>query len=77
MACDDDFWARYQTSWLRARLRPPHFDGVPRASEPPGTGFTQAEPWRLPEPTDLMVPKQGELFRTIFDEEDLRFPAKH
>jgi hypothetical protein len=32
------------------------------------------EEWRLPQPTDLIFPKwQRELFKTILDEENLRF----
>ena len=59
---------------LQARLRPPQFDGVARAPKPPGVGVAPAEQWRLPEPTDLIFPKwQGELFRTILEEEGLRF----
>jgi hypothetical protein len=59
---------------LKARLRPARLDGVPRAAEAPDIASAPAEPWRTPGPTDLIFPKwQRELFKTILDEESLRF----
>lgn len=58
---------------LKARLRPA------RAYEAndkngPNTTPTQSEELHLPKPTDLIFPKwQRELFKTILDEENLRF----
>jgi integrase len=38
------------------------------------TSAVLGEPWRTPGPTDLIFPKwQRELFKTILDEENLRF----
>jgi hypothetical protein len=38
------------------------------------TSAAATEPWRLPEPTDLIFPKwQRELFKTILEEQNLRF----
>jgi len=40
----------------------------------PNTIKNGSEEWRLPQPTDLIFPKwQRELFKTILDEENLRF----
>jgi integrase len=59
---------------LRSRLRPARVYG---ANAPTGSSVTSAVPsgqWRTPEPTDLIFPKwQRELFKTILDEEKLRF----
>jgi hypothetical protein len=56
------------------RLRPARIDG---ANGPAGTSDTSAVPngqWRTPEPTDVIFPKwQRELFKTILEEEKLRF----
>jgi hypothetical protein len=56
------------------RLRPARIDG---ANAPAGTSDTSAVPngqWRTPEPTDVIFPKwQRELFKTILEEEKLRF----
>jgi len=59
---------------LKARLRPPRANGEGRgATEPPVTQ-NPTEEWRLPQPTDLIFPKwQRELFRTILEEENLKF----
>ncbi len=58
---------------LKARLRPPRADETPKnGSRPSANGHP--EQWRLPQPTDLIFPKwQRELFKTILDEESLRF----
>jgi integrase len=59
---------------LKARLRPPRADDAPREEQGPNTTDNGSEEWRRPQPTDLIFPKwQRELFRTILDEEDLRF----
>jgi integrase len=48
--------------------------GVPRAAKAPDIAAVPGEPWRTPGPTDLIFPKwQRELFKTILDEESLRF----
>ena len=47
---------------------------APGAQKPPGSGVSPGEQWHLSQPTDLIFPKwQGELFRTILEEEELRF----
>jgi hypothetical protein len=59
---------------LKARLRPPRADEEPKLGQGPNTADNGSEEWRRPQPTDLIFPKwQRELFRTILDEEDLRF----
>jgi len=64
---------------LKARLRPPRADEEPKVGQGRGENGANAtnngsEEWRRPQPTDLIFPKwQRELFRTILDEEDLRF----
>ena len=59
---------------LKARFRPARLDGVPRAAKAPDIAAAPAEPWRTPGPADLIFPKwQRELFKTILDEETLRF----
>jgi integrase len=70
---------------LQARLRPPRAEEDPatprgyagpegRGETAPKTSTNGSEEWRRPQPTDLIFPKwQRELFRTILDEEDLRF----
>ena len=59
---------------LKGRLRPARLDGVPRAAKAPDIAAAPAEPWRTPGPADLIFPKwQRELFKTILDEESLRF----
>jgi integrase len=59
---------------LRSRLRPARIYG---ANAPTQSSETSAVPngqWRTPEPSDLIFPKwQRELFKTILDEEELRF----
>jgi hypothetical protein len=41
------------------------------------TAAVASEQWRMPEPTDLIFPKwQRELFKTILDEQNLRFDRK-
>jgi len=59
---------------LRSRLRPARIYGV---NTPTKTSVTSAElgdQWRIPGPTDLIFPKwQRELFKTILDEQNLRF----
>jgi integrase len=59
---------------LRSRLRPARIYG---ANAPTKTSVTSAaleEPWRTPGPTDVIFPKwQRELFKTILDEQNLRF----
>jgi len=72
---------------LKNRLRPARAEEEPTGPATPrdyagqGRGENGAnatnngsEEWRRPQPTDLIFPKwQRELFRTILDEEDLRF----
>ena len=59
---------------LKARQRPTRADDAPKdenKSKPTKNGSQQ---YRLPEPTDLIFPKwPHELFKTILDEENLRF----
>jgi hypothetical protein len=59
---------------LKSRLRPARVYGV---HTPTGTSETSAvlgEQWRTPGSTDLIFPKwQRELFKTILEEENLRF----
>lgn len=58
---------------LKARLRPPRANGEGRGLEP-NAPQNSPEEWRLPQPTDLIFPKwQRELFRTILEEENLKF----
>jgi hypothetical protein len=59
---------------LRSRLRPKRVDDVLAASEVSDNSDVRGKEWRRPEPTDLIFPKwQSELFKTITEEEDLRF----
>jgi len=59
---------------LRARLRPPRADEEGRGENGAKATNNGSEEWRRPQPADLIFPKsQRELFRTILDEEDLRF----
>ena len=59
---------------LKARLRPPRAYEEGRGEEQPGTVIDGSVPWRLPQPTDLLFPKwQREQFKTILEEENLRF----
>ena len=59
---------------LKARLRPPRAYEEGRGPKEPNTISNGSEKWCLPLPTDLIFPKwQRELFKTILDEENLRF----
>ena len=59
---------------LKARLRPPRADDAPKDGNRPNSTKNASPESRLPEPTDLIFPKwQHELFKTILDEEKLRF----
>jgi integrase len=59
---------------LRSRLRPARVDGVNTPTRTSDTSAVFGEQWRTPGPTDLIFPKwQRELFKTILDEETLRF----
>ena len=59
---------------LRSRLRPARIYGVNTPEKSSVTSAAASEPWRMPEPTDLIFPKwQRELFKTILDEQNLRF----
>jgi integrase len=59
---------------LRSRLRPARVDGVNTPTRTSDTSAVFGEQWRTPGPTDLIFPKwQRELFKTILDEENLRF----
>jgi len=59
---------------LKARSRPPRADEEGRDEKGPDATNNDSEKWHLPEPTDLIFPKwQRELFRTILEEENLRF----
>ncbi len=59
---------------LRSRLRPARVYGVHTPTRTFETTAVLREPWRTPGPTDLIFPKwQRELFKTILDEENLRF----
>jgi len=58
---------------LKATLRPPRANETGKDEKGP-TAINNAEEWRLPQPTDLIFPYwQRELFKTILDEENLRF----
>jgi integrase len=59
---------------LKARLRPTRVDDAPKEENRSKSVKDASEKSRLPEPTDLIFPKwQHELFKTILDEENLRF----
>jgi hypothetical protein len=59
---------------LRSRLRPARIDGVNTPTKTSENSAMPSEQWRTPVPTDLIFPKwQRELFKTILDEEHLRF----
>ena len=63
---------------LKARLRPPRANETRADARTDGKGPNTikngSEEWRLPQPTDLIFPKwQRELFKTILDEENLKF----
>ena len=59
---------------LRSRLRQARVYGVNTPTKMPVTSAVLGEQWRTPGPTDLLFPKwQRELFKTILDEENLRF----
>jgi hypothetical protein len=59
---------------LRSRLRPARIYGVNTPTKTSVTSAVLSEQWRMPEPTDLIFPKrQRELFKTILDEQNLRF----
>jgi integrase len=59
---------------LRARLRPARVDHTRKEGRGPNAIKNGSEELRLPGPTDLIFPKwQRELFKTILDEENLRF----
>ncbi len=59
---------------LRSRLRPARVYGVNTPTKTSVTSAVDSEQWRTPGPTDLIFPKwQRELFKTILNEENLRF----
>ncbi len=59
---------------LRSRLRPARIYGVNTPTKTSVNSNVLGEQWRTPEPTDLLFPKwQRELFKTILDEQNLRF----
>ncbi len=59
---------------LRSRLRQARVYGVNTPTKMSVTSAVLGEQWRTPGPTDLLFPKwQRELFKTILDEENLRF----
>jgi integrase len=59
---------------LKARLRPARAYEEGRSEKGPNTINSGSEKWCLPQPADLIFPKwQRELFKTILDEENLRF----
>lgn len=59
---------------LRDRLRPARADDARKDGNGPTTDKNGSEELRLPGPTDLIFPKwQRELFKTILEEENLRF----
>ena len=59
---------------LRDRPRPARADDARKDAEGSNTNKNGSEELRLPGPTDLIFPKwQRELFKTILEEEDLRF----
>ena len=59
---------------LRSRLRPARIYGVNTPTKTSVTSAVLSEQWHMPEPTDLIFPKrQRELFKTILDEQNLRF----
>src|SRR6516162_7343445 len=59
---------------LRSRLRPARSYGVNTPTKTSMTSAVLNEQWRTPGPTDLIFPKwQRELFKTILDEQNLRF----
>jgi integrase len=59
---------------LKARLRPARAYEEGRGEKGPNTNNNGSEQWSLPQPTDLIFPKwQRELFKTILEEENLRF----
>jgi len=58
---------------LRSRLRPRRVEDL-RATVVSDNSDPRGEEWCAPEPTDLIFPKwQSELFKTILEEENLRF----
>jgi integrase len=59
---------------LKARLRPARAYEEGRGEKEPNSINNGSEKWSLPQPIDLIFPKwQRELFKTILDEENLRF----
>jgi integrase len=59
---------------LKARQRPPRAYDAPKDASRSNSPTNGSQQSRLPEPTDLLFPKwQHELFKTILDEENLRF----
>jgi len=59
---------------LRSRLRPARIYGVNTHEKSSVTSAAASKQWRMPEPTGLIFPKwQRELFKTILDEQNLRF----
>ena len=59
---------------LRIRLRPARVYGVNTPTDTSVNSDAPGEQWRTPDPTDLIFPKgQQELFKTILDEQKLRF----
>ena len=63
---------------LRSRLRPARVYGLNTPTKTSVTSAVLSEQWRTPGPTDLIFPKwQRELFKTILDEQNLRFVESH
>jgi integrase len=59
---------------LKARLRPARADDARKDGNGPQSAKNGSDGWHLPGPTDLIFPKwQRQLFKTILDEENLRF----
>jgi integrase len=59
---------------LKSRLRPARIHGANAPTESSDRPLIPNGQWRTPEPTDLIFPKwQRELFKTILNEEKLRF----
>ena len=59
---------------FEAGFAPARIYGVNTPTKTSVTSAVLSEQWHMPEPTDLIFPKrQRELFKTILDEQNLRF----